>query len=155
MGLDGIIVMHRYYPSSAAECMASSVNNCIRMRISCSDGFRCNYDHMDAITNLPEVNNAMSFLLKNNFIAGPNISTATNSTCVSQCLTIGVNKETINNDKKDSMQYFIVYHLIRKTTKYSTAQRVNWMILLLWNLHDVCFVWLLLMLMETRKITVK
>ncbi len=44
--LDGIIVVHRCNPNIVAECMALSVNNCIKapfvtgcsLRMSCSDG---------------------------------------------------------------------------------------------------------------------
>ncbi len=77
--LDGIIIVHRYNPSIVAECMASSVNNCIQVpfvtrcctRMSCSDGTWCDFDYIDAMQSLPDINNAMSFLMRNNFIVGP------------------------------------------------------------------------------------
>ncbi len=52
------------------------------------------------INDLPEVNNAMSFLTKNNFIAGPNNPQGTVAMWVFQHNTIGVDGEIINNDNK-------------------------------------------------------
>ncbi len=67
---DSIIVIHKYNPNIVVEYMASSVNNCIQapfvtectLRMSYFDGFWQNYDHVKAITNRSEINNAMSFL---------------------------------------------------------------------------------------------
>ncbi len=106
VALDGIMVVHRYNPNIVAECMAMSVNNCIwapfvtgcRLRMSCSDGSWLNYDQVNDITNLPEINTATSFLTKNNFIAGPNNPAGTNMIWVTYHLIISVNSETINND---------------------------------------------------------
>ncbi len=58
-----------------------------------------NYNHMYAMKNLPEINNAMSFLTRNNFIVGPNNSPGNVVIWGTQNITIGVNGETINNDK--------------------------------------------------------
>ncbi len=77
--LDDIIVVHRYNLSIVAKCMGSSVNNCIHapfvtgcsMRMSRSDGTWCDFHYSDSMQSLPEVNNAMSFLTRNNFIANP------------------------------------------------------------------------------------
>ncbi len=104
--LDGIIVVHPYNPLIVTKCMASSVNNCIQtqlvagcsMRMSWSDVMWCNYDHMDSMMNLPEINNAISFLTRNSFIAGLNKSPV--ATWVSQNITISVNGEIIDNDKR-------------------------------------------------------
>ncbi len=51
------------------------------------------------------------------------------------------------------MRYLVVYQLIRKTTKYSMAPRVNRLILFLWNLHGNWFMQLVLMPMVAKKIT--
>ncbi len=71
--------------------MALSVNNFIQalfvtecsLRMSCSAESWQNYDHLDAITKLPGINNAMSFLTKNNFIARSNNLAGTNAMWVS------------------------------------------------------------------------
>ncbi len=67
------------------------------MRMSCSDGTWHDFDYMDAMQSLPEVNNAMSFLTTNNFIAGPNNPPGTIAMCVSENITISVDGETIIN----------------------------------------------------------
>ncbi len=107
MELDGIIAMHRYNSSIVAEYMASSVNNCVQvaivtgcsMRMSCPDGSRRNYDCVDVITNLSEVDNAMSFLTINHFISGPVNPPGINVTWMSQHLTIDVDGKTIYDNK--------------------------------------------------------
>ncbi len=48
--------------------------------------------------SLPEVNNAMSFLMRNNFIARPNNSPGTVAKWVSSKITISVDGGIINND---------------------------------------------------------
>jgi len=133
-------MVHRYNPSILVEYITSCLNDCIQapfvtgcsMIMSQSDGMCLNCNDVNAMKNLPEINNAMSFLTKNNFTTGLNNSPGNNANWVSQCLIISVRGETINNGKtvmKDVMQYLVIYHLIRKTTKYSTVQRVNGMIL--------------------------
>ncbi len=86
--------------------MASSVNNCIQvlfdtgcsMRMSHSDGTWRVLDYGDAMQSLPKVNNAMSFLTRNNFIVGPNTALGTVAVWVSQNITIGFDGEIINNN---------------------------------------------------------
>ncbi len=72
--------MHRYIASIFTEFMASLVNNCIqalfvtglRMRMSCHDGTWHDFDYADDLQSLPEIKHAMPFLMRNNFIVGPN-----------------------------------------------------------------------------------
>ncbi len=117
-------------------------NDCIQalfvtgcsMRMSCSDGSWHNYDHGNVITNLPEVDNAMSFLNKNNFIAGPNnLQALMQHGCldVSQLVLVARQSMITKQQWKDIMQYLVLYQQIRKTTKYLTTKRVNGMILFL------------------------
>ncbi len=104
--LDGIIVVSRLNLSIAAECMASSVNNCIqlpfvagcRMRMSCCDGNWHDFDWVDAMKSLPEVNNAMSFLTRNNFIVGPNNPPGPVATWIFWNIAISVDGEIINKE---------------------------------------------------------
>ncbi len=86
--------------------MASSVNDCIQapfvtgcsIRMSRSDWTWCDFDYTDAMQSLPKVNNAMNFLTRNNFIAGPNNPPGTGAEWVSWNITISVDGEKIKND---------------------------------------------------------
>ncbi len=55
---------------------------------------------MDAITNLPEIDNAMSFLTKNNFITRTNNPLGIVASWMPQCVIISVDSETINDDNR-------------------------------------------------------
>ncbi len=68
--------------------------------MSCCDGSWQNYDQVDAITNFSEIDNAMSFLTKTNFIAEPNNPTDTVASWVTQCANISVDGEIITNDNR-------------------------------------------------------
>ncbi len=100
-------MVHRYNPSILVEYITSCVNDCIQalfvtgcsMRMSQSDGMCLNCNDVNAMKNLPEINNAMSFLTRNNFITGLNNFPGNIARWVFQNITIGVNSETINNDE--------------------------------------------------------
>ncbi len=66
--------------------------------MSCSDGTWHDLDYADATQSLPEVNNDMSFLTRNN-ITGPNNPPDTVAMLVSQHITIGFDGEMIKNNK--------------------------------------------------------
>ncbi len=59
--------------------------------MSCSDGTWCEFDYVDAMQFLAEVDNAMSFLTRNNFIVGPSNPPGTDDMWVSLSITISAN----------------------------------------------------------------
>ncbi len=81
---DGLIVVHQYNATLFAECMAASVNDCIQVLFSSeckmilthlNRTWLQDFTQIESVTTLPMINNAMTFLAKNNFITGGKYST--------------------------------------------------------------------------------